>query len=457
MFTCMEIASVTGGTIRGSCEGEVTGISTDSRSVTKDQLFVPLRGERFDGHDYIPEVIAKGIRTVLVDESRRLYIPADVSCIKVPDTLWALGDLAAAHRRRFTLPLVAITGSNGKTTTKEMLAAILEQTGPGLKTEGNLNNLIGLPQMLFKLNAEHRWAVLEMGMSEPGEIDRLAEIAAPQTGIVLNAYPAHLESMCSVEGVARAKGELLLRLPAGGTAIFNCDDPLIARQPSSIGVRRISFGLGAADVRASGITSLVIRGQQFLLHLGNKTYSVELHAFGRHSLYNALAAAAAAHVLGVEPEFIKAGLEKFRPYDKRFLLEETSGLVLIDDSYNANPASMEAALNTLSELKGGKRAYVALGDMLELGSNEAELHRTLGAQAARVSDRLYLFGDLTADTAAGALAAGMKPDGIVRTQSHEEIVADILSRAAEGDFILVKGSRGMQMEKVAAGIRAGKK
>jgi len=453
MFTYTEIAAVTGGSIQGSCLGEVAGVSTDSRSVAADQLFVPLRGERFDGHAFIGEVLAKGVRALLVDEKHQLDPLLDATVITVPDTLHALGDLAGAYRRRFTLPVVAVTGSNGKTTTKEMLAAILEQTGPGLKTEGNLNNLIGLPQMLFRLDQEQRWAVLEMGMSEPGEIDRLAEIAAPQTGIVLNAFPAHLETMGSVEGVARAKGELLLRLPPGGTAIINADDLLIARQPCADGVRRVTFGLADADVRATDICALGLRGQRFLLHLGPKSYAVELHAFGRHAVSNALSAAAAARAVGVEPELIQGGLAAFRPYDKRFQLEEVGGLVLIDDSYNANPASMAAALTTLAELKGNRQAFVALGDMLELGGDEIELHRALGTQAAKVADRLYLFGDLTAHTATAALEAAMKEEAVVRGMSHEAIAADILSRAEAGDFVLVKGSRGVRMEKVAEGIR----
>jgi len=456
MFTITEIAAVTGGTIKGDCQGEVSAVSTDSRTVAAGQLFVPLRGERFDGHDFIGQVIDKGITVVLADEALKRDVASGATVITVPDTLRALGDLAAAFRRRFTLPVVAITGSNGKTTTKEMLATILDQTGSGLKTSGNLNNLIGLPQMLFRLDAGHRWAVLEMGMSEPGEIDRLAEIAAPQTGIVLNAFPAHLESMKSVEGVARAKGELLLRLPSGGCAIVNADDPLIARQPSTAGVRRLTFGLADADVRATEITSLGTEGQQFQLHLGENTCPVILRSFGRHAIYNALAAAAAAYSLGLSQEVIRRGLERFRPYDKRFQLEQLSGLVLIDDSYNANPASMDAALGTLGELKGDQRAFVALGDMLELGSNENELHRALGVQAARVADRLYLYGELTAHTADGALSAGMDAADIIRASCHEEIVTDIMGHAEAGDFVLVKGSRGMRMDKVAESIRVKK-
>jgi UDP-N-acetylmuramoyl-tripeptide--D-alanyl-D-alanine ligase len=456
MFTITEIADVTGGSIHGDCQGEVSAVSTDSRTVAAGQLFVPLRGERFDGHDFIGQVIDKGVSAVLADETLKRDVSSRATIITVPDTLRALGDLAAAYRRRFTLPVVAVTGSNGKTTTKEMLATIMEQTGPGLKTAGNLNNLIGLPQMLFRLDAGHQWAVLEMGMSEPGEIDRLAEIAAPQTGIVLNAFPAHLESMKSVEGVARAKGELLLRLPAGGCAVINADDALIARQPSPVGVRRVFFGLGDADARATEITSLGTEGQRFLLHLGESIYPIVLNSFGRHAIYNALAAAAAAHTLGIAPELIQSGLERFRPFDKRFQLEQLKGLVLIDDSYNANPASMEAALATLGELKGDRRAFVALGDMLELGNNENELHRILGVQAARVADRLYLCGELTAHTADGALSAGMGAADIIRTPRHDEIVADIVNRAGAGDFVLVKGSRGMRMDKVAEGIRAKK-
>lgn len=460
MFTVADIVAATGGNVIGPETGEVDGISTDSRSVAPGELFVPLRGERFDGHGFTAEVIAKGIMVVLAEEAW-LAAHADISStqtggrtiIGVPDTLAALGNLAAAWRRRFPIPLVGITGSNGKTTTKEMLAAILEQSGPGLKTEGNLNNLIGLPRMLFRLAPEHRWAVLEMGMSESGEIDRLAQIAAPRVGIVLNAFPAHLESMVSVENVARAKGELLMRLPADGCAVYNADDPLIAALPSPPGVRRLAFGLGDADIRATEIENLGITGQRFNLHLPGGDTSIHLRAFGRHNIHNALAAAAAAYSLGVSAGMIRDGLEAFRPYDKRFQLEQAHELVLIDDSYNANPASMAAALTTLAELKGTKRAFVALGAMLELGDDETELHRVLGIQAARVADRLYLYGPLTAHTAAGALSAGMPETSVIRAESHDTIVMDILAWAEAGDFVLVKGSRGMRMERVAEGIR----
>ncbi len=455
MLSIGEIAAVTGGVVQGDASARVGGVSTDSRTVAPGELFVPLKGERFDGHDFIPQVTAAGVGAALVERNYAGEIPTGLTLVRVADTLHALGDLAAAYRRRFTLPLVAVTGSNGKTTTKEMLASILEQTGPGLKTAGNLNNLIGLPQVLFRLDGSHTWAVLEMGMSEPGEIDRLAEIAAPGIGIVLNACPAHLESMGSLEGVARAKGELLLRLPAGGSAIVNADDALIVAQPSPPGVRRISFGLGESDVRAADIRSRGIDGQSFLLYLEGKPIPVDLRSYGRHAVYNALAAAAAAHCLGLSADLIRCGLERFRPYDKRFQLERLKdGLVLIDDSYNANPASMEAALTTLAELKGTGRAFVALGDMLEMGGNEVELHRSLGVKAAAVADRLYLRGRLMAHAAEGALSAGMDASRIICCPEQAEIAASIESLAQPGDLVLVKGSRGMRMEKVAEAIRA---
>ena len=235
--------------------------------------------------------------------------------------------------------------------------------------------------------------------------------------------------------------------------MVNADDPLIAGQPVPEGVNRITFGLNDADIRASAIESRGIRGQCFTLHIGDENIAVSLAAFGRHNINNALAAAAAAHALGIPTGIIGNGLELFRPYDKRFNLEKIGRIMLIDDSYNANPASMSAALETLAELKGNKAAFVALGDMLELGSNEAELHRMVGVQAAQVADRLYLHGRLSDHAAEGAISAGMPATAVIRGLSHTEIAADILSSASDGDFVLLKGSRGMKMDRIAEGIR----
>lgn len=456
LFSLADIREATGGTLVG--EGKtagVEGVSTDSRTVQPGELFVPLRGDRFDGHDYLGAACDRGVQVVLAEHQwlEKNELPPGVSAIAVDDTLEALGDLACFHRQRFAIPVVAVTGSNGKTTTKEMLAAILGQTGPGLKTEGNLNNLIGLPQMLLRLDNSQRWAVLEMGMSAFGEIDRLAEIARPDVGIITNAYPAHLETLGSVEGVARAKGELFLRLPEEGCAVFNADDPLIARCPSPDGVRRVSFGLHNADVTAGAVENLGRNGQRFILRLPTESVPVTLRAFGRHNVANALAAAAAAHVLGVPTETIARGLGEFSPYARRFNLEEVGDVILIDDSYNANPASMAAALTTLREIRAGHRAVAVLGDMLELGEGAEEAHRQLGLLAATCVDRLYVMGGMAGIVAAGALEGGLADEAVTVATSHDAIVADLRRTTAAGDFILVKGSRGLAMDRVAEKMR----
>lgn len=455
MFTIEEIVRATGGTVIGNACGAAAAVATDSRRVKENELFVALKGERFDGHDFIVPAAKRGVRFFLADAewAAGKTLPHGTTVIAVKDTLRGLGDLAAYHRGRFGSRVVGVTGSNGKTTVKEMLAAILTLTGPGLKTAGNLNNLIGLPQMLLQLGEEHCWAVLEMGMSEPGEIDRLAEITAPQVGIITNAFAAHLESMGSVAAVARAKGELFLRLPADGCAVYNADDPLISRCPSPTGVRRLSFGLAEGEVSATAIASLGKHGLGFTLVLPGARLPVRLRAFGRHNVANALAAAAAATALGVEPRLIKAGLENFTPYDKRFQLEEVDGVTLIDDSYNANPASMRAALVTLDEIRGDCRAIAVLGDMLELGEGSRQAHHELGVVAASCVEQLYVMGKMAEAVAAGAREGGLAAGAVLVAGSYGEIVASLRETVTNGDFILVKGSRGMHMEKIAEELR----
>ena len=455
MFSVKEIAAATGGKISGSMERQVSGVSTDSRTATAGQLFVPLKGERFDGHDYLPELFTKGVAVALIAAGRRSAIlpSPDVTLITVQDTLTALGDLALAYRRRFSLPVIGITGSNGKTTTKEMLAAILAARGAGLKTSGNLNNLIGLPQMVFELKEDHHWAVFELGMSEFGEIDRLAAIAAPQIGIITNAFPAHLASMGSVAGVAKAKGELFLRLQPGAVAIYNADDALITACPTPEGVSRRGFGLHGAEITALNLTPCGNQGQSFTLKIGAGTADLMLHAFGLHNVYNALAAAAAADSLGLPLEAIVSGLSAFIPYDKRFKLDDLGVIVLIDDSYNSNPASAGAALLTLRGLKGASRGIAVLGDMLELGEESLAAHRDVGRLAATCVDRLYLFGEMGQTVAEAALEAGMPENEVVCAASHDEILRDIVKDHLDGDYILVKGSRGMNMDIVSSSLR----
>jgi len=455
IFTVSEIVEAVGGNVTGVVDARVLGVSTDSRSIEPGELFVPLRGERFDGHEFIAATLARGVRVFLAEQGRYdlKSLPTGASCITVTDTLRALGDLAAFHRSRFSLPVVAITGSNGKTTTKEMLATILARTGDGLKTAGNLNNLIGLPRMVFQLSEAHKWAILEMGMSEPGEIDRLAEIARPDFGVITNVAPAHLQSMGSIAAVSSAKGELFLRLCQGSTAVFNADDPLVAELPTPPGVRRISFGLAEAEVRAEKIESLGRAGQSFVLTLPSGMIAVKMKVFGRHNVQNALAAATVAHLLGLAPDDIRKGLESFSPVEKRFSPEEINGILLIDDSYNANPASMRAALTTVAGLKGSGRGIAVLGDMLEMGESSPTAHEEIGNLAARCVERLYLLGEMAEYVARGALTGGLPAEAVILARSHAEILDDLGRAIRPGDCVLVKGSRGMRMETVAEGIR----
>lgn len=443
------IARLTGGTlIPAGARGEVAGVSTDSRSISAGELFVPLRGENFDGHDFLVRASRRGAAACLSEE---VVAGFPIPVVHVRDTLHALGDLAAGWRQCFQGPMVAVTGSSGKTTTKEMLAAILDQTGSGLKTEGNFNNLIGVPLTLFRLKAEHRWAVIEMGMSALGEIARLTRLARPNIGIITNIGPAHLDTLHGIDGVARAKGELFADLPAGGTAIVNADDRRTLGLPVANGVRRVLFGENKeAQVRAEDIR-LHGREAAFRLCLPEKATLVRLRVPGRHNVHNALAAAAAAWALGVEPALIARGLARYRPIAGRFNLTRLAGgALLIDDSYNANPLSVKAALATLGDLPGTGRRIAVLGDMLELGPESERLHREIGGEAASRCDLLLVMGNMAAEMAAGARAAGMADSRVRIVGDHQEAATHLQRVLGRGDRLLVKGSRGMKMEKICA-------
>lgn len=447
------IARITGGRlIPAGANVAASGISTDSRTLKPGDLFIPLRGPNFDGHDFLLRALRNGAVACLSEEVVGAF---PVPLIQVKDTLVALGDLAAARRREFSGPVVGLTGSTGKTTTKEMLANILTLTGPGLKTEGNFNNLVGLPLTLLRLTEEHRWAVLEMGMSARGEIARLTEIAEPFVGIVTNVGPAHLESLLNIEGVLRAKGELFAAMKPGGIAVVNTDDERVARLPVANGVRRIAFGLGdSAEIRA---TDVVARDQvvEFRLRLPAGDWPVRMHVAGRHNAHNALAAAAAAVALEVDGELIVRGLEAFRPAPGRMEpIAIRNDILILEDSYNANPLSVKAALTTLDELGGEGRRVAVLGDMLELGATSAELHREIGQVAGGRVDLLVLLGKMAEEVASGARQSGLPDDRIRVVASHAEAV-DILRRDLQcGDRVLVKGSRAMKMEKISGVLRA---
>lgn len=434
-----------------NAHGEITGIATDSRAVAPGELFIALRGPNFDGHDFIADVAAHGALATLCDHP---LLDHSLPQIVVPDTLRALGDLAAFWRHRFQLPVVAITGSSGKTTTKEMLAAILAINAPGLKTAGNFNNLIGLPLTIFQLTAAAQWAVLEMGMSERGEIARLTEIAAPTVGVITNIAPAHLLTLKSLGGIARAKGELFAGLHPGATAIINLDDERVAAIPVANGVQRRTYGLtAAAEIRAEQIHPDGA-AVHFILCVEDEARAIKLPLPGRHNVSNALAAAAAALCLGRTLDDIVLGLETFSPAKGRMethLLRDS--IVLIEDTYNANPLSVKAALIALDEMGGSGERIAVLGDMLELGESSADLHRNIGEFAAMHCDRLLLFGPESIETATGARSAGMKAARVNLCTSHAEAVQALLQSVRPGDRMIIKGSRGMKMEKITAAVR----
>ncbi|MBI5503352.1 MAG: UDP-N-acetylmuramoyl-tripeptide--D-alanyl-D-alanine ligase [Deltaproteobacteria bacterium] len=438
-----------------------TRVGTDSRSARAGDLFFCLKGENFDGHDFIAAAAAAGVAAVVCEKGRAVAgLP--VAFLEVADTLRALGDLAAAHRRRFTPAIVAVTGSNGKTTTKEMLRAILaEHFGADhvLATQGNLNNLIGVPLTLFRLGAEHRAAVIEMGMSIPGEIARLVEITAPAVGLITCVASAHLEGLGSIEGVARAKGELFAGLPDGAVAVVNADDPQVVAQAPRFAGRRVYFGIGdgdvAADVTASAIRCGIIDASSFEIHAGGLGAAVTLPVGGRHNVHNALAAVAASLAIGVPLATAAAGLGKLVPPPMRLSAERlANGVTILNDVYNANPGSMLAALTTLGGADAPRR-MVVLGEMRELGPTSAVLHAQVGRAVAAIEPALFCASGAFAESfAEGAREAGLAAERVRVCARHEDAAAAVAEAWRAGDAILVKGSRGAAMEHVVEALRA---
>jgi UDP-N-acetylmuramoyl-tripeptide--D-alanyl-D-alanine ligase len=352
--------------------------------------------------------------------------------------------------------VVALAGSNGKTTTKEMISACLETTFPILKTVGNLNNLIGLPLTLLNLTEKERMVVLEMGMNVPGEIRRLTEIAEPDVGLITNIQRAHLEGMGSLERIKEEEGALFRKMRRDGSIIVNQDDPRVVDLGEEFPGQKITVGVErTADVMAKGIRLKGREGTSFILILDGEETEVSLPLLGRHLVYNALSAIATASLFGIEKEKTIEALEQFRPFPMRMeVLSLGKGIALINDSYNANPDSMEMALQTLSEAKGEGRAIAVLGDMLELGEFAVEAHRQIGKKAAELSiDLLLTLGDESPAVVESAIREGLELERARVVESHSEAASIVRAFVREGDWVLVKGSRGMAMEKVVEGLR----
>ena len=436
-----EAARVLDGQLAG---GDVafTGISTDTRTLPAGALFFALQGPNFDGHAYVEVAGERGAAAAAVSQPCTTALPY----ITVDNTRLALGRLAADWRRRFTLPVIGITGSNGKTTVRAMTAAILARRGRTLATRGNLNNDIGLPLTLARLDADDRFAIIEMGANHAGEIDYLAGLAKPTIAVVTNAGPAHLEGFGDITGVAHAKGELFTRLDSDGVAVINADDdyaPLWRELAAHC--QRIEFGL-AADCAVSADWHGDADGSDITLYTPQGEARFRLPLPGKHNVMNALAATAAAQAAGADLDDISAALATLAPVGGRFNVHHLPGqITLIDDTYNANPASLQAALDVLN-LSGGK-SWLVLGDMGELGKTTAALHASAG-RSARVAgvDRVFTLGELAA---AAAEAFGEQASSF----SSQQALIEALQQDLRGPLhILVKGSRRMRMEHVVEAL-----
>ena len=445
-FTHAEILAATGARPAGAPPPLLEGVSTDSRTLSPGALFVALRGERFDAHQFLPDVVGRGAGAALVQIGHpRPPLPAGFPLYEVSDTLAALGALGRAHRRRFRLPLGAVGGSNGKTTTKEMVGSILAVRGPALKTEGNLNNEVGLPLTLLRLRPEHVAAVVELGMNHPGEMSRLTALAEPEAGLVTTVQPEHLEGLGSIEGVAAAEGELFAGLPARATAVVNLDDPHVTRQGARARGPRFGFGRAAgAEVRLLEARPRGRAGLDLVVEAAGGRWPVALGFVGEHNALNATGAFALALALGYGPEECVQGLEAARPYARRLnVLETSAGWTVVDDCYNANPASMAAALDTARTLASGGRVVAVLGDMLELGPGEQEEHRALGERVSQVAGLAAFLGPRSAWTAGAA--RGIDSAHFLEVDPLWEWLRP---RLRPGDLVLVKGSRGMRLERM---------
>lgn len=467
--TVGQIAAMCGAIRQGGHnETLLCGVTTDSRAAGGGDLFVPLVGERFDGHDFAAQAAANGAKAMLWQKGRD--IPADlpdVAFLLVKDTLAALQRLASAYRNELMVRVIGITGSNGKTTTKDMTAALLSTQYNVLKTEGNLNNHIGLPLTLLKLDEDTEVAVLEMGMSGFGEIELLTKLASPDVAIITNVGDAHLLQLGSRSGIAKAKLEIALGLGEDGVLLYNGDEPLLHEGVAGMalpeGITLRTFGLGEGNEWSAEGIQLEPGSSVFTsLHRGQVSGVGEIHipVPGRHNISNALAAIAAARLLGVPAEEIHRGFRQLKLTSMRIEpVKAFNGAVVLNDAYNANPTAVRAALDLIGGLTGFRRRWVVLGDMMELGPEEAELHRGIGAYITpQTAEAVLTYGPLSVNTAEGAKASLREADeaGLVQHfDSKEELAEWLKARLHPEDLVLVKGSRGMRMEQVVQALEKG--
>jgi len=438
---------------------KIKGVSIDSRKVEPKNLFVAIKGERFDGHYFVKDALDKGATCVILAEKkfsekeRHIFSSAlEKRAVLVENTRTALQDIAKWYRDKFKLKVVGITGTNGKTTTKEMIAEILSKKYKVLRSEKSFNNQIGVPLTLLKLTPATEVLVLELGMNQPGEIGILTRMVKPDIGLITNIGPAHLEFMGSLENIARAKFELLENMDEKGITILNADDPYLFERAKKEEKKVYTFGL---ERKADFIAEKIMQnGNGFFSFSVNSSVPIKLKLLGKHNLYNALAAFSAGSILGVEKEEIKEALENYTPFELRMELVEIDGIKIINDAYNANPFSMEKALETLWGIKTEGRKITVLGDMLELGEKSFEFHKKIGEKVKEYNiDYLFTFGELSRAIAQGALEKGLDKKDVFSFQDKKRLMENLLEIIKPGDLILFKGSRKMGLEEIVNDLK----
>lgn len=445
ILTLGEIASACGGTLCGS-DVTINGISTDTRTIKGGMLFIPLKGESFDGHNFIKTAADNGAAAVLSAIDGDFGIPY----VKVADTRLAMGALAAYYIKTLNIPTVAITGSVGKTTTKDIVASVLAQHFNVYKTQGNLNNDIGVPLTIFSLTGEHTAAVIEMGMNHFDEISYLTNIAKPDIALITNVGVSHIENLGSREGILKAKCEIFEGLKDGGTAIVNGDNDMLITLRGKMD-NLVLFGTDPSfDLYADNITEHGIDGIGCTIHRGSTAFDVNIHIPGRHMVSNALAAAAVGFALGMGADEIKAGIESFEPTKMRMDIIRTEKLTIINDVYNSNPVSAMAAVDVLAAAQG--KTCAILGDMFELGSFAPKLHYELGEYTAKKGiDEIVCIGEISKNMYEGALS--VRQSGVHYFATQEEFFNELSSIVQDGMTVLVKASRGMRFEQTTEKLR----
>jgi UDP-N-acetylmuramoyl-tripeptide--D-alanyl-D-alanine ligase len=456
-----DILKATGGSlVKGDKQAIINGVSTDTRAINEGEIFFALVGKRFDGHCFISNLKEKGVVGAIVNRDWEGVSALEESLpglciISVDDTLDALGDTARFWRDKYPVPLVAVSGSCGKTTTKEMIATILGMNLTVHKTEGNKNNLIGLPLTILGLEDSHQIAVVELGISEREEMTRLAEISKPDVALLTNIGVAHMSTLGGIEEVARAKSELFAMLKPDGIEVVNLDDPWVVKMVDKSHRRRVTYSLNrGGDVRLKGCEVDDLSPDRLIARFSvyNNDIVIKINSIGTHNLYNAAAAIATASALGIGCRDIAEGLSRFIPMKGRMELLKLGNITVLDDTYNASPESVEVALKTLSTFFWRKIAV--LGDMLELGDTARDIHKWIGTMVCRMGiDLLIVYGDFKEEVYDGAVSEGMASGRVHRVANKDDIINILENNMRDGDVILVKGSRAAGMEDVVEKLR----